>query len=173
MKTRLFGAILMLPLVGCIPESYISGEAEQVVELAITTAGGDDANGANVTFVRDFRGSFTNPDLPNDDASYIGRGYEGEGVTDDMGQVSLTFPTVTVCHFSFPINLTTCPDPLEDNVTGVPYLFAIELDGETEYFGLPVVAGDEIEGEMFSLTIVSVGDATPRDSDDELDEESN
>lgn len=164
----------LLPFVaGCIPGHAIGGEAEQVVTVGVSDLDGVEVQGAKVTFAYDHRAIWTYTDLPNDDASFLERSVEGEGVVGENGLVELTFPTVTVCAFTFPINIFPCDDPLEDNVTGVPYLFGVELDGDTEYFSLPVVAGDEIEGEMFSLTIVSVGDATPREPGDDLEGDSN
>ena len=164
--------LLVLLLVGCIPGHYIGGEAEQIVTVDIAGLDGGDVSGAKVTFTRDHRAVWTYADLPNDDASYLERSVEGEGLADEAGQVALTFPTVTVCSFSFPINVFPCGDPLEDRVTGETYLFGVELDGETEYFSMPVVPGEVLEGELFSLTIDSVGDATPVESNESINEES-
>ena len=153
-------------LSGCIPGSSRGSEGQQEVVVEVTDIDLQAVESAQVTAAHDFRGSFTVDYLPNDDASYLDRNQLGSAVSDSMGQALLVLPTVTVCHVSIPIipvtTFESCPNPSSDQVTGEQYLFQIATESASEFFSLSMRPGAAVEGDLFTLTIVSIGEATPR-----------
>ncbi|MCK4659764.1 MAG: hypothetical protein KAV82_09615 [Phycisphaerae bacterium] len=158
--------LLALLLSGCIPGSTIGSEAQQEVVVQLTDTGCRTVENAQVTFTHDFRESFTMVGIPNDDTSYLDRNQEGSAITDATGHASLVLPTATVCDVAVPIipviTFTSCPDPLSDQVTGELYLFRVNTEITSEFLPLRMRPGASVSGEFFTLTVVSIGEATPR-----------
>ena len=159
-------AIVLVLVAGCIPGSRIGDRAQQVVIVRITDDESGAVENARITFAGDFRGSFTVSGVANDDDSYLERSQEGDATTDVEGRASLVLPTATVCHVTVSIipglGYTNCPDPLSDQVTGAVYLFRVETETASEFFPEYMQPGASFSGELFTLAVESVGEATPR-----------
>jgi hypothetical protein len=161
-----FGLVILFAPMGCFfPGSTLGESAEQVVVVEVVDNESGAVENADVTFRRDFRQSFTIDDVPNDDSSYLRAREQGGGTTDADGRASLVVPTTAVCHVTVSLipglSSMNCPDPLGDRVTDTVYLFGVQTESVSEYFSLVMRPGASLANDRFTLTIVSIGEATP------------
>jgi len=166
--TLVISVCALLPLLplGCIHGSGPGDGAEQAVVVQVAGDDSEAVASARITFTRDFRGSFTVDGFANDDESYLERNQGGFATTDTEGRASLVLPTYTLCTstvFLVPgFGFRNCEDPLSDQVTGEAYLFRVETETGSEFFSVRMQAGASVSVGQLTLTVVSIGEATPR-----------